>query len=131
MIEQYIFNKITADTTLQALLTDGASGYHVYPLVVPRSLIFTKAITFTTIATGDAYPNIKSVTVQFNIFAKTHTDTVLISKALSDLFNEDNNNKDGTNIAVVYSERVSESDLGFDFDETIYHRESSYYFKIR
>jgi len=131
MIEQYIFNKITADITLQGLLTDGNGGYNLYPLVVPRSLTFTKAVTFTTVATNDVFPNVNSVTVQFNIFTKTHTDAVLISKAIANLFNGDNNQLDAGNIAVVYSERASESDLGFDFDETIYHRESSYYFKIR
>lgn len=130
MIEQYVFNKIVGDATLQGLLTDGAGGFNVYPNVVPRGLLFTKAITFTTILTTDVFPNANSVNVQFNIFAKTHSDLGTISGALSNLFNGDNNQLSG-GIDMIYSQRRSESDLGFNFDESIYQREATYYFKIR
>ena len=130
MIEQYVYNKIVADTTLQGLLTDGASGYNLYPNVVPRSLVFDRAVTFTTISTNDVFPNANSVSVQFNIFAKTHTDIVSIATALANLFNGDNLQSDG-GVFMIYSQRRSESDLAFDFDTNIYHREATYYFKIR
>lgn len=130
MIEQYVFNKIVADTTLQTLLTDGSGGYNVFPNVVPRSLVFTKAVTFTTISTTDVYPHANSVNVQFNLFAKTHSDLVSIASALANVFNGDNNQLSG-GIDMIYSQRRSESDLGFNFDESIYQREATYYFKIR
>jgi len=130
MIEQYVFNKIVADTTLQGLLTDGASGYNLYPNVVPRSLVFDRAVTFSTISTTDVFPNANSVNIQFNIFAKTHSDTVAISSALANIFNGDNAQVDG-GIFMIYSQRRSESDLAFDFDTNIYHREATYYFKIK
>ena len=130
MIEQYVFNKITGDATLQTLLTDGAGGYNVYPSVIPRSLVFDRAITFSTLITTDVFPNANAVSIQFNVFAKSHTDTVAITSALANLFNGDNNKVDG-NVEVIYSQRRSESDLAFDFDQNIFHREATYYFKIR
>lgn len=130
MIEQYTYNKIVGDATLQALLTDGASGYNVFPNVVPRSLVFDRAVTFTLISSNDVFPNATSKNVQFNIFAKTHADTVSIATALANVFNGDNNQVSG-GLFVIYSQRRSESDLAYDFDTSIYHREATYYFKTR
>lgn len=130
MIEQYIYNKITADVTLQGLLTDGAGGYKLYPGVIPRDTEVNNAITFTTIITTDIYPSVKSKTIQLNIFSTSHTNIGLIAKALSDLFNEDNNQSDGGE-SVVFSIRKSESDLGKDYDDKLYQREATYYFKLR
>ena len=132
MLEQYIYDKITNDETLQELLAAGSDSFHVYPNVIPRSVNFEQALTFTLIITRDVYPGYVSRDVQFNIFAKTHAKTVQIANALANLFNEDNNqNEDG--VKVVYSQRHSESDLGFDFDEgeNYYQREATYYFKMR
>lgn len=129
MIEQYIFNKISADTTLATFLTK-ASVLNLYPTVVPRGVDFDNAMTFTTISIVDVYPASKSVNVQFNIFAKEHIKSVQIADALSNLFNEDNHQKDG-GVDMVFSIRKSESDLGFNFDTNIYQREATYYFKIR
>lgn len=130
MIEQYIFNKITTDPTLQTLLSAGGGKYHIYPAVVPTGIDFAKGITFTLITSTDAFPIIKSVNIQFNIFALKHSDTVAIAKALSDLFNDDNNQKAGGE-SVVYSIRSSESDLGYNFDDKLFQREATYYFKLR
>lgn len=132
MLEQFIYNKITEDTALQSLLSAGSDDFYLYPNVVPRSLMIDVAVTFTTIITTDVYPASKSVQVQFNIFAKSHSKTVEIAQALSDLFNESNNQYDeDSKVGVVFSFRKSESDIGFDFDDDTYQREATYYFKIR
>jgi len=132
MLEQFIYNKITEDTALQSLLSAGSDDFYLYPNVVPRSLMINVAVTFTTIITTDVYPASKSVQVQFNIFAKSHAKTVEIAEALSDLFNESNNQYDeDSKVGVVFSIRKSESDIGFDFDDELYQREATYYFKIR
>ena len=130
MIEQYVYNLIVADAALQALLTNGAGGYNVFPTAVPRELSANKMLTFTSISSFDRYPNIKSVNVQFNVFATVHLDAVAICTALANIFNEDNNHTSG-GINVVFSIRQSESDLGYDFDEKQYQRQATYYFKIR
>lgn len=130
MIEQYIYNLITADPELSELLEVGSGDYALYPGVVPKSVDIEKAVTFTLIGTLDRFPNIRVATVQFNIFAKTHTDTVEIARALSYLFNGDHNQQSGGE-AVYYSQRVSESDLGFNFDDGIYQREATYSFHLR
>lgn len=130
MIEQYIYNKITEDETLQTLLAAGSDDFYLYPNVVPRGVEFSKAVTFTLIITNDVYPAIKSVNVQFSIFSKSHVEAVQIAEALSALFNEDNNQSSGE-VAVVYSQRKSESDLGFNYDDQLYQREATYYFKLR
>jgi len=130
MIEQYVFNKITGDATLQALLTAGGGKYHVYPTVVPRGIDFDRGVTFTLLTTFDAFPAVNSVNIQFNIFAKKHSDAAAVAKALSDLFNDDNNQSSGGQ-DVVYSIRKSETDLGFNYDDTLYQREATYYFKLR
>ena len=132
MIEQYIYNKILQDETLKNLLkTSDGKGIFLFPSVIPREIEdFEKAVTFTLITTVDDYPTILSHNIQFSIFAKKHSDTVNIAKGLYNLFNEANNQKDG-DVKVVFSIRVSETDLGFDFDTYLYQRESTYYFKIR
>lgn len=130
MIEQYVYNLITQDAALQALLTNGSGGYKVYPSVIPRAVNADKAVAFSVITTRDAYPTIQSCNVQFNIFAKKHADTTAISAALFARFNEDNNQSSG-GVKVVYSQRSSETDLGFDYDTNLYQREATYYFKIR
>lgn len=130
MIEQYVYNKITEDTTLQGLLSDGSGGYHVYPAVMPRGLEPNNILTFTRIITTDVYPASESVSIQFNIFSKSHTQTVAITTALANLFNEDNHQIDG-GTEVVFSIRKSESDLGKDYDDGYYQREATYYFKIK
>lgn len=129
MIEQYIFNKISADSTLATLLTK-ASVLNLYPSVVPRGVDFDNAMTFTVISTVDVYPASKSVNVQFNIFSKEHIKSAQIAQALSDLFNEDNHQQDG-GVDMIFSIRQSESDLGFNFDTSIFQREATYYFKTR
>lgn len=130
MLEQYIYNLITADPTLQALLTNGEAGYHLYPAVVPRGVEFTKAVTFSLITTVDSFPTIQSKSYQFGIFSKSHTEAVQISQALAALFNGDNLKTSG-GAEVVFSIRVSETDLGFDYDDTLYQREATYNFKLR
>lgn len=130
MIEQYVFNKVTGDAALQALLTAGGGKYHIYPTVVPKTVSFTKAVTFTLLTTFDAYPAVQSVNVQFNIFAAQHGQAAAIASALADVFNDDNNQSDG-GVNVVYSIRKSETDLGYNFDDKLYQREATYYFKLR
>ena len=130
MLEQYIYNLITADATLQALLTAGGSNYHLYPAVVPRGVEFNQAVTFTLITTFDAFPTVQAKSIQFNIFSKTHTKAVEISQALSNLFNGDNLKTSG-GAEVVFSIRASESDLGFNYDDKLYQREATYNFKVR
>ena len=133
-MEQYVYDKITEDEALQLLLTIDSGDVALYPGAVPRGVEFDRAVTFTTIITTDAYPHIKSVQVQFNIFAKTHADIGAISKALYDLFNEDNNNSNGegeAKVEVVYSQRKTEADIGFNYDDGLYQREATYYFKLR
>lgn len=131
MLEQYIYNKITEDPTLQTLLSAGSDDFFLYPLVIPRGVdVFDRAVTFTTILKTDVYPASKSSNIQFNIFAKKHADVVAVSEALSNLFNEDNNNSNN-GVDIVFSIRKSESDLDFNFDDGLYQREATYYFKIR
>lgn len=131
MIEQYVYDKITQDETLQEMLSAGSDGFHLYPGNVPRSVgDFDAAVTFTLIVTTDAYPAIESRNVQFNIFAKTHTSAANIAKALADLFNEDNNQEAG-GAKVVFSIRKSETDLGINYDDNLYQRECTFYFKMR
>lgn len=131
MIEQYVYNLITGDSTLQSLLSNGAGGYHLYPGVIPRGVTgFDQAVAFSVITTNDAYPNIESQVVQFNVFAKSHTTAANIAAALKALFNQDTRQTSG-GIEVVYSERQSETDLGKDYDTDLYQRACSYYFKIR
>lgn len=129
MIEQYVFNKIQADTTLNTLLTK-SSVLNLYPSVVPRSAVFDNAIAFSVISTVDVFPASKSVNVQFNIFSKEHIKSAEIAQALSDLFNDDNRQQDG-GVDMIFSIRKSESDLGFNFDTNIFQREATYYFKMR
>lgn len=129
MIEQYIYNLIKDDATLVALLGSG-DNIKLFPAVVPQGETITRAVTFTLIGTTDRFPAFRAATVQFNIFARTHTDTVEVAQALAALFNGDHNQASGGE-EVYYSQRVSESDLGFDFDDGIYQREATYSFKIR
>lgn len=132
MIEQYIYTKITTDIALQALLTNGAGGFYVYPGVIPRSVEnFDTAIAFSLISTRDVYPVSKSVNVQFNIFGTSHSKVAEVANALNNLFNGDNLQTVGS-LKMVYSQRVSESDLGKTLDnEALYQREATYYFKTR
>lgn len=130
MLEQYIYNKIKEDVTLSALISAGSNDIHLYPGVIPRDIQFEKAITFTTVTTNDVFPKVQSRNIQFNIFAKKHIDVATISQALSDLFNDDNLQNSG-GASVVYSIRVSETDLGFDFDDGLYQRECTYYYKLK
>ncbi len=111
----------------------GVADYFLYPDVIPRGVDgFDQAVTFTTILTTDVFPASRSSNVQFNIFSKKHSDAVAVCQALSDLFNEDNNNKDeDSKVEVVFSMRKSESDLGFNYDDNLFQREATYYFKLR
>lgn len=129
MIEQYIFNLISANSPLSTLLTKN-SVLNLYPAVIPRGVDFDNAVTFSTIITTDVYPASKSVQVQFNIFTKEHIKAVQVAQALSDLFNEDNHQSSG-GVDMVFSIRKSEADIGFNYDTNIYQREATYYFKIR
>lgn len=130
MIEQYVYNLITQDATLATLLDDGSGGFKLYPVVVPREEDVDQAIAFSTINSTDVYPEFKSVDIQFNIFAQTHTKVVEIANALANIFNEDNNKSEGGQ-DVVFSKRRSETDFGYDFDNKLYQREATYYFKLR
>ena len=131
MIEQYVYDKIEEDETLQELLSAGSDGIHLYPGAVERGVEFERAVTFTLINTGDAFPTIQSRFVQFNIFAKRHSETAEIADALANLFNEDNNNSsDG--VDVVFSIRQGENDLGRELDEEVYfQRQVTYKFIMR
>lgn len=130
MIEQYVYNLITGDASLAAELAAGGGKYHLYPGAVPRGIEFTKGMTFTLIGTFDNYPAVQSATIQFNIFATTHTVAASLAKMLSDLFNGDTRKASG-GVDVVFSIRASESDLGFNYDDKLYQREATYNFKIR
>jgi hypothetical protein len=130
MIEQYIFNRITGDTTLQSLLSAGGGKYNLYPDVVPAGVVFDRAVTFTVILTADVFPATESREVQFNIFTKKTSERNAIAQAIANLFNDDNNQTSG-GVNVVYSIRRSESDLGYNYDDKLYQREATYYFKIR
>lgn len=129
MLEQYIYNLIGADSALTALLGSG-DDIKLYPAVVPKGETIDKAVTFTLIGTTDRFPTYRAASVQFNIFAASHTDTVEIAQALAALFNGDMNHASGGE-EVYFSIRVSESDLGFNFDDGIYQREATYSFKMR
>jgi len=131
MLEQYIYNLITGDATLQTLLSAGGGKYHLYPTVIPNGVDFTNvAVTFTLITTVDSFPTIESRSYQFNIFAKTHTKAAQVAQAISNVFNGDNLQSSG-NAEVVFSIRVSETDLGYDFDTKNFQRETTYNFKVR
>ncbi len=132
MLEQYIFNKISEDETLQELLSAGSDGLHLYPAPIDRGIEFERAIAFSLLSTTDRYPDVQARAVQFSIFAKTHTDTATIAAALANLFNQDNNQSSG-GVDVVFSIRVSEDDIPKDLDEVgdYFHRQATYNFKIR
>ncbi len=132
-MEQYIYNKIVNDETLAGLLDLGEENIAVYPTVVPRGVEFDQAMTFTTIFTNDAFPNITSVNIQFNIFAKTHAKVGEISRGLKALFHQIENDsvEEVDDVNIVFATRFSESDLGFNFDDKLYQRESTYLFKLR
>ncbi len=130
MIEQFIYDSIEQDETLQELLSAGSDGLHLYPTAVPRGIDGDNMVTFTLITTFDNFPAIQSRNVQFSIFTKTHTDGAIIAAALADLFN-DNQRKTEDGVQVVYSIRASESNLGFDYDDNTYQREATYSFKMR
>lgn len=132
MIEQYVYNLITGDTTLQTLLSAGGGKYHLYPNKVNRGIDFDKGVTFTQIGGNDTFPKATSVLIQFNIFAKKHSDLGNISKALADIFNGDNNRSSG-GVDVVYSQRQGgESDIPTSLDDpNFYQRSVTYYFKLR
>jgi len=135
MIEQFIYNKITQDETLQELLHKGSDDFYLYPNVLPRGEDdFDVAIAFTLITTTDVYPASRSVNVQFNIFSASHAKTAETAKALFDLFNDmryaESGGEDDT--VVIYSQRSSESDLGKPLDnEGLYQREATYFFKLK
>lgn len=130
MLEQFVYDRISQDATLQGLLDAGGGNMHLYPTVVPRGIDADDLLTFTLIGTRDAFPAVEARSVQFNIFTKTHTAGANIAKALADLFNDDQRKtKDG--VQVVYSIRESESDLGFNYDDKYYQREATYGFKMR
>jgi len=130
MIEQFIYDSISQDETLQELLSAGSDGINLFPSVVPQSIEADSVVTFTLIVTTDAFPAIQARSVQFNIFTKTHTAGATIAAALADLFN-DNKLQTQDGVKVVYSIRESESDLGFNYDDKYYQREATYSFKIR
>lgn len=125
-MEQFVYDKIK-NSPIHDIVGD-----NVFPLVVPRSITVDKVITFTTIVTTDEYPNVKSAQVQFNIFAKKHSDVTAIAQGLYALFNQkENDTTPDVDIGIVFSIRRSESDVDFDYDAKLYQRQASYYFKIR
>lgn len=130
MIEQFVYDRITQDETLQALLSAGSDGFYLYPNVVPQGIEADSIVTFTLIITRDIFPAIEARSVQFNIFTKTHTTGATIAAALAAIFN-DNKLQTEDGFKVVYSIRESESDLGFNYDDKYYQREATYGFKIR
>lgn len=132
MIEQYIFNKITTNTVLQALLTAGGGKYHIYPGKVPRGIDFQQGVVFSRVGGGSGYPKVKSHIIQFNIFARTHTKLGEVSEALYELFDEVNNDSSG-GVDIVYSQRQNaEFDIESSLDDPNYYmRVASYYFKMR
>lgn len=130
MLEQFIYDRISQDETLQDYLSAGSDGINLYPGVVPAGVEDDMIVTFTLITTRDSFPAVLSRSVQFNIFTKTHTDGVVIAQALADLFN-DNKLQTEDGVKVVYSIRESESDLGFNYDDKYYQREATYAFKMR
>lgn len=130
MLEQFIYDKISQDETLQELLSAGSDGIYLYPNVVPTGIESDAMVTFTLIGTRDAFPAVQARSVQFNIFTKTHTTGATIAAALAALFN-DNQRQSDDGVKVVYSNRESESDLGFNYDDKYYQREATYGFKIR
>lgn len=130
MIEDFVYDRITQDETLQELLSAGSDGMHLYPTAVPTGIEAEAMITFTLIGTRDRYPEVESRSVQFNIFSKTHTKGNEVASALASLFNDDNlRTADG--VKVVKSMRESESDLGYDYDDKYYQREATYRFTMR
>ena len=130
MIEQFVYDAISQDETLQALLSAGSDGIHLYPSSVPTGIEAEAMVTFTLIGTRDRYPEIEARSVQFSIFTKTHTGGATIAAALASIFNDDNRRtEDG--VKVVKSMRESESDLGYDYDDKYYQREATYGFIMR
>lgn len=127
MIEQYIYNKINANSELVNLI-----GEQLYAVKMPRGVEPERVVIFSQIGGMDGYPNIKSTIVQFNIYARKHKDIAIISQLLYDIFNEDNNNE-SADVGVVYSQRQGgELDIPTDLDDPNYYcRVVSYYFKLR
>lgn len=132
MIEQYIYNRITQDETLQELLTAGSDGFHIYPNKVPRGTEFQQGVTFSRVGGGFVYPNLETILIQFSIFARTHAKLGEVSSAIANIFNEDHNQTSG-DISIVYSQKQgNEFDLPSDLDDPNYYQRSvTYLFKIR
>lgn len=130
MIEQYIYNRISSNLALQTILEKNGGGIHLYPVSIPRGIEFNQAMTFFLVNSVNAYPTIKSVEIQFTFFSKTHEKINEMSQAIESEFNEDNNQSDA-GVNMVFSQKRSEFDLPYDFDEELYLRQASYYFKLR
>lgn len=132
MIEQYIYNKITEDETLQELLSAGSDGFHIYPTKVPRGVEFAQGVAFSRVGGGFVYPNLETITVQFSIFARTHTKLAEVAQAISNVFNEDHYQTSG-DITIVYSQKQgNEFDMPSDLDDpNYYQRTVTYLFKIK
>lgn len=128
-IEDHIYARIIDDPALQALLTDGNGGFNVFSPVIPRGITFTKAVAFSYILSRSRFPNANSIDVQFNIFSTKHQDTIAIATALADLFHQDHG-KEEEGVFVVYSQKQTETDLGLNYDDNLYQRSISYYFKV-
>ena len=129
-IKNYIFTKVTGNTELQTLLSDGAGGYDFYVPSIPTGKEFETGMAASILNAPKNFPTIEAYTVQFNIFSKLDTNASKVFAALADLFDQNRNDTDGT-ITIVASKQTDGGDLPRDVDTGEYHQFAVYNFIVR
>lgn len=118
MLEQAIFNEITADTTLAPKLQSG-SKYHVYPLFVPEGVLPDRAIAYTEIDQSLTYPILRTSLFQISCFAKTFAESIDLADDIDRIFNDLSEYNLGGVKGVTYVKFQGRSNL-YDTDAKLY-----------
>jgi len=88
-LEQGIYNEIKNDVTIATKLANG-DDYHIYPLVVPDNITFTKAVTYTEITQSLNFPNARTSIIQINCIADTFDNAVDLAEDIDRIFFDKN-----------------------------------------
>ena len=118
MLEQAIFNEITADTTLASKLQSG-SIYHIYPLFVPEGVLPERAIAYTEIDQSLIYPILRTSLFQISCFAKTFAESIDLADDIDRIFNDLSEYNLGGVKGVTYVKFQGRSNL-YDTDAKLY-----------
>lgn len=118
-MEEAIFNELKNDSVLAVKLSDGASGYHIYPLRVPDNVQFDKAIIYTEITQNLIYPLARTSVVQCSCLAKDYADAIELADNVDRIFNDKVEYKMGNKLSVNYT-RFSGRNSYFDPTSQMY-----------